>query len=84
VCRWGGEEFFVLLPATEVENAVALAEKLRAHIESLVLQKVERVTASFGVTKIYADDDIKSVVERADIALYEAKKSGRNMVKVLL
>ncbi len=84
VCRWRGEEFVVLLPATDVENAAALAEKLRAHIESLVLQKVERVTASFGVTKIYADDDIKSVVERADIALYEAKKSGRNMVKVLL
>jgi diguanylate cyclase (GGDEF)-like protein len=84
VCRWGGEEFVVLLPATEVENAAALAEKLRAHIESLVLQKVERVTASFGVTKIYVEDDIKSVVERADKALYDAKKSGRNMVKVLL
>jgi len=84
VCRWGGEEFVVLLPATEVENAVALAEKLREHIEALVLQKVERVTASFGVTKVYVEDDIKSVVERADKALYEAKKSGRNMVKVLL
>ncbi|PNV84353.1 MAG: hypothetical protein C0627_01340 [Sulfurimonas sp.] len=84
VCRWGGEEFIVLLPATELENAVILAEKLRAHIEALALQKVGKVTSSFGVTKVYADDDIKSLVERADKALYDAKKSGRNMVKVLI
>ncbi|MGE4419829.1 MAG: diguanylate cyclase [Sulfurimonas sp.] len=84
VCRWGGEEFVVLLPATELENAVILAEKLRAHIEALALQKVGKVTSSFGVTKVYADDDIKSLVERADKALYDAKKSGRNMVKVLI
>lgn len=82
VCRWGGEEFVILLPATDIDNALFLAEKLRVHIEELDIDKIGRVTASFGITKINKDDDIKSVVERADRALYEAKASGRNCVKV--
>lgn len=84
VCRWGGEEFVILLPATTIENGFDLAEKLRAHIEALGLHKEIKATVSFGVTQVYDYDDINSVVERADKALYEAKKSGRNMVKISL
>jgi len=83
VCRWGGEEFVILLPATEIDDAVFLAEKLRNHIHKLEIDKVGEVTASFGVAKVNKGDDIKSVVERADKALYEAKDSGRNCVKAV-
>ncbi|MDD5373402.1 MAG: diguanylate cyclase [Sulfurimonas sp.] len=81
VCRWGGEEFVILLPATDIDNALFLAEKLRVHIEELNIDKIGRVTASFGVTRVVKDDDLRSIIERADKALYEAKASGRNCVK---
>ncbi|MDD5399865.1 MAG: diguanylate cyclase [Sulfurimonas sp.] len=83
VCRWGGEEFVILLPATDMDNALLLAEKLRAHIEELNIDKAGKITASFGVTKVVKDDELKSVIERADRALYEAKASGRNCVKAI-
>lgn len=82
VCRWGGEEFVILLPATDITHAADLAERLRTYIDNLKISNIQRVTASFGVTKVFEQDDINSVVDRADKALYEAKKSGRNMVKI--
>ncbi len=81
VCRWGGEEFAVLLPATESKDAIYLAEKLRSHIEKLKIDKVNTITASFGVSKVYKGEELKDVLGRADKALYEAKESGRNCVK---
>lgn len=81
VCRWGGEEFAVLLPATEPKDALYLAEKLRSHIEKLKIDKVNTITASFGVSKVYKGEELKDVLNRADKALYEAKESGRNCVK---
>lgn len=84
VCRWGGEEFVILLPATDVENATKLAHKLRGYIEALWVDEPIKATASFGVTKVYTHDDINSVIERADKALYDAKDAGRNCVKVVL
>lgn len=80
VCRWGGEEFVILLPSTNLQNATALSQKLRAHIEQIDVEMVERVTASFGVTEVMAEDDLKSAVDRADHALYRAKDAGRNCV----
>lgn len=82
VCRWGGEEFVILLPAVDIENAALLAEKLRRYIEDLELGNVGTITASFGIAKVVEEDDLKSVIHRADEALYLAKKSGRNCVKL--
>lgn len=80
VCRWGGEEFVILLPSTNLQNATALSQKLRAYIEQIDVEMVEIVTASFGVTEVRAEDDLKSAVDRADHALYRAKDAGRNCV----
>jgi diguanylate cyclase (GGDEF)-like protein len=81
VCRWGGEEFVVLLPAVDLNNAMFLAEKLRCSIEAMNIDTVGKVTASFGVTQVNIGDDLEDVVARADAALYEAKASGRNCVR---
>lgn len=81
VCRWGGEEFIVLLPAVDLNNAMSLAEKLRNCIEELNIEGVGKVSASFGVCQVGQADDISSAVHRADKALYEAKSSGRNCVR---
>ena len=80
--RYGGEEFLVLLPNTDVDNAVIVAEKLREAIKRarMLPTNVESCTASFGVTQFNGDDDWESVIERADQALYNAKKNGRNQV----
>ena len=82
VCRWGGEEFVVLLPTASLDNAVYLAEKLRAHIEELKMDLVSKITASFGVSQVREDDEIHDVIARADKALYLAKNSGKNCVKM--
>ncbi len=80
VCRWGGEEFVILLPSTNLQNAMALSQKLRTRIEQMHVEMVERVTASFGITEVRAEDNLKSAVDRADNALYRAKNAGRNCV----
>nr|WP_225444635.1 GGDEF domain-containing protein [Pseudomarimonas arenosa] len=81
--RIGGEEFAVLLAANHAE-ACALAEQLRAAIEALQLEdegREIRVTASFGVaSRRPVDADADAIYARADAALYEAKRSGRNRV----
>jgi len=80
VGRYGGEEFAVLLPATGLgEAASILAERLRAALEGTVisLPSVElRVTASIGVAELRADEDLATLLNRADAALYEAKGGG--------
>ena len=82
VCRWGGEEFVVLLPAASVQNAVYLSEKLRVYIEELEIDIVGKITASFGVSQVREDDDIEDAIARADKALYIAKNSGKNRVEM--
>ncbi|MDO8455128.1 MAG: diguanylate cyclase, partial [Sulfurimonas sp.] len=81
VCRWGGEEFVVLLPAASLENAYSLAQNIKTYIEELEIDVVGHITASFGVAQVLESDDMQSVIDRADKALYLAKKSGRNCVK---
>lgn len=78
--RWGGEEFLILLPSTALEGAVQLAEKLRVAIEVYDFTTVGKRTSSFGVATYAKGDDTKTVVGRADEALYRAKANGRNMV----
>jgi len=78
--RWGGEEFLIVLPHTQKEQAMILAEKLRQIVEDHVFTHVMHKTASFGVCSLGEDITIESLVDNADIALYKAKKSGRNKV----
>lgn len=79
--RWGGEEFVILLPQTNCSEASALAERLRKVIFKESSKKSIMITCSFGVTSFSGDrDDIHSLMNRVDMALYRAKKNGRNMV----
>lgn len=81
--RIGGEEFAILMPATTLPEAVLIAERLRHWIATLPLADIDgaTVTASFGVTEADTGDrDITVVLHRADMALYDAKRGGRDCV----
>ena len=80
VVRWGGEEFVVVAPMTRLEGAARLAEKLRAQLARLRGRPAGVVTGSFGVAELLPGDGVESVLYRADLALYRAKKGGRNAV----
>ncbi|OWV15976.1 GGDEF domain-containing protein [Fibrobacter sp. UWB3] len=80
--RWGGEEFVILSDDTSIQNAAFLAEKLRKAIEASTLITQQQVTCSFGVTEMVPGEDPKSLIARADKALYSSKENGRNRVTV--
>ena len=82
VGRWGGEEFLILLPNSDLESARLLAEKLRSLMETQNFAYVGRRTSSFGVASYHLHDDEKSMTARADAALYLAKENGRNRVEI--
>jgi len=84
-CRYGGEEFALILPNTDLQGATLVAEKLREtiHQQMIKLDKIEvNVTISAGVCSsiILPSEDENSLLESADKALYEAKRNGRNRV----
>lgn len=81
VCRWGGEEFLVILPGTPPDGAKLVAERLRTAVESLVGLPV-RTTVSVGLASCAQDDTHFDLVARTDEALYVAKREGRNRVVV--
>lgn len=82
-CRLGGEEFCVLLPETNCAEAIEVAERMREHVENLVIEQHENehvsVTISVGIAEL-ADQDksLSALLARADRALYLSKRSGRN------
>lgn len=84
ICRFGGEEFVVLLPETNLEGAFAIGEKIRTSIErqELDLQIKQKVfiTISVGVAEFdkKADKSLEDIIKKADSAMYEAKGSGKN------
>ncbi len=77
VCaRWGGEEFTIILPLTDIKGAAILAEKIRKMIAEFSFTEVGRVTVSIGYAAF--EDNGEDLFERTDKALYKAKESGRN------
>ena len=82
VGRWGGEEFLVLCPEATEKDAVSMAEKLRALVESHIFETVKSITISCGVTRFKAHDSVDAFVSRADDGLYKAKDKGRNIVEI--
>jgi two-component system cell cycle response regulator len=84
-CRYGGEEFVVVMPETDLSVATIVAERLRRKIagEPFAIQKGTRsieVTISIGIAALGHGDDAAAVIKRADLALYRAKRDGRNRV----
>ncbi len=86
LARYGGEEFAILLPDTSLENAVMLADRIRHSIEVRRLKKrrteedLGAITMSMGVALLRAKDTSETLIERADTALFAAKRGGRNAV----
>ncbi|MDD3008537.1 MAG: diguanylate cyclase [Arcobacter sp.] len=79
--RWGGEEFLILLPQTNLEGAKAVAEKIRVTIiEKPLTEKNLPISASFGVCQMDENDGDFSLISKSDKLLYLAKKSGKNIV----
>ena len=80
VGRYGGEEFIILCPGTDLEQAVRRAERLRNSLSEAKIGGIERlkVTSSFGVAQVEPGDSVESVLRRADKALYLAKENGRD------
>lgn len=84
LARWGGEEFIILLPETNLENATKVAEKIRIKVENQKFTKrYLDLTSSFGVSSLKEDDTAENLISRADKALYKSKRSGRNLVSTL-
>jgi diguanylate cyclase (GGDEF)-like protein len=80
VGRWGGEEFMIIASETDSVGATKFATSIKKAINEYEFPKIGRVTASFGLSQISVGDSIEDVVNRADLALYSAKESGRNKV----
>jgi diguanylate cyclase (GGDEF)-like protein len=78
VSRFGGEEFFILLPETSLQKTKKLTSRLRKAIKSDKILKKYKITVSGGLTEYRKKDTKKSFKERADKALYKAKETGRD------
>jgi diguanylate cyclase len=85
--RYGGEEFAVILPNTPLQGAASVSEQIRKSISAGELKDKEsgkrygRITASIGIAEFHPEEAVNGLIERADQALYSAKKKGRNRVE---
>jgi diguanylate cyclase (GGDEF)-like protein len=88
VCRFGGDEFVVLLPETDLTMAKAVAEKLlkAAHTNPVPLvddpKQTLPITVSMGLSSLKPGDDSQALLKAADLALYRAKSLGRNRLEI--
>jgi diguanylate cyclase (GGDEF)-like protein len=78
--RYGGDEFVILMPDSTLEQAVQKAERIRQEIQKLTFSHALQLSCSFGVSELRDGDDFITLFERADSALYKAKREGRNRV----
>jgi diguanylate cyclase (GGDEF)-like protein len=86
--RYGGEEFTVILPETNGDEAKTVAQRIRSSLESEKFSptpdKNAKITISIGVTQYFPKEELSAFIRRADRAMYLSKKNGRNRVSVLL
>ena len=80
LARWGGEEFLVVLPGTDEAEAAVVAERLRTAISARAVRS-QTVTVTFGVSEVRDGETAEQAISRADNALYQGKRSGRNRVQ---
>ncbi len=80
--RYGGEEFAILLRHTRLQNAAHVADEIRALVESHTFVNGIKVTISGGLAEVHESTDVIGWIDRSDQALYEAKSSGRNCIKI--
>ncbi|MGC8822243.1 MAG: GGDEF domain-containing protein [Desulfurella sp.] len=83
--RYGGDEFVVLMPETDINSAKKVAEKFVQKMSKVVFRKKDeefKVTFSIGLTSVRKDDTFESIMERVDAALYSSKRSGKNSITV--
>ena len=78
LCRWGGEEFTLLLVGSNIEDGVKICEKIRVQVQNHPFIQDRQVTVSMGITHYLPNDNLETFVARADNALYLAKRTGRN------
>jgi diguanylate cyclase (GGDEF)-like protein len=78
--RWGGDEFLILLPNTEIDQASEMAERMRSNIQKIKSGEIENITCSFGLVYLKENENAEDVLKKADKLLYDAKGSGKNTV----
>jgi diguanylate cyclase (GGDEF)-like protein len=80
ICRWGGEEFVILMVKTTTELSFKHLDQVRENISNMNFSPVEKLTFSAGMATVNANESFKDWLQRADDALYKAKEAGRNKV----
>jgi len=86
VARWGGDEFAAILPKINAKNATTVARRVRDTISSKAIRNKDsgetlgQISLSFGITTHKTDDTLETLIDRADKAMYRAKKAGKNQV----
>ena len=82
--RWGGDEFLYILPSQSITETKKVAEVIRSHVEGLYVDNIicRHMTVSIGVAHLKKSDDTASFINRADKAMYRAKKKGGDKVEV--
>ena len=81
LARWGGEEFVIVMRHCTLDDALPLADKIRALVSDTPFEHVGTVTTSIGAAQLRPDDALTSWLDRADKAMYAAKAAGRNAVR---
>ena len=80
LARWGGDEFFIILPDTDLKSAITVAEELRVILTNLEINEIKGIKASFGVTEYDGSEDADKIMQKVDNLMYKSKNSGGNSV----
>lgn len=78
ICRWGGEEFLLIMPSTQINQAFIASERIRNLIATTPIEPIENITISAGIAEKHPSDTISDLLRKADRGLYQAKNQGRN------
>src|SRR5690606_28136351 len=81
IFRYGGEEFFLLLPHTNLSESILVAKRIHQLIYEMEIPKVGHITVSMGVVEYMANETLDQLITRVDDLMYDAKKAGRNTIK---